>query len=75
MPVKIGNVAILCQWELEMYQYSASGNWKCINIVPVDIGNVSILCQWKLEMYQYSASGNQGDLPEWRAHQTLLNSV
>jgi len=58
-----------------MYQYSATGNWKCINIVPVDIGNVSILCQWKLEMYQYSASGNQGDLPEWRAHQTLLNSV
>jgi 3-methyladenine DNA glycosylase Mpg len=41
-----------------MYQYCASGNWKCINIVPVDIGNESILCQWKLEMYQYKASGN-----------------
>jgi len=26
VPVGIGNVAILCQWKLEMYQYSASGN-------------------------------------------------
>jgi len=42
VPVEIGNVSILCQWELEMYQYSASGNWKCINIVPVETGNVSI---------------------------------
>jgi hypothetical protein len=42
VPVKIGNVAILCQWKLEMYQYSAGENWKCSNIVPVGIGNVSI---------------------------------
>jgi hypothetical protein len=42
VPVEIGNVAILCQLKLEMYQYSAGGNWKCINIVPVEIGNVSI---------------------------------
>jgi hypothetical protein len=45
--VETGNVSILCQWKLEMYQYIASGNWKCINIVPVEI-----------EMYQYCASGN-----------------
>jgi len=42
VPVEIGNVSILCQWILEMYQYCASGNWKCISIVPVEIKGICL---------------------------------